>query len=279
MIEMIPGPLDNSDSLQISRYLQERMINRVGIDIWSRNDSGLVRTDRDTCTHCEDSIALSRQLVSLHPGLSLTKYDLDEHSDRANSANINLAPSVVLRGSGKSIKLSGMFSGAIFPALLDLIGFLSQGTSPLADEDLTAIQSVSEPMHIEVMVTPFDPFSPHMIRLLGALATEIELIDLEIVELAQYPVLAKQRNISEIPTIIINDKRFTGVWDLAPMVNQIYKVVNGDSEPVIREKIMSVPYISEEEAIERAREELARQQGQIGSNTGENTIPGGLIIP
>ena len=63
------------------------------------------------------------------------------------------------------------------------------------------------------------------------------------------------------------------------MVNQIYKVVNGDSEPVIREKIMSVPYISVEEAIERAREELARLQGQIGSNTGENTSPGGLIIP
>lgn len=279
MTDMIPGPLDNSDSLQISRYLQERMINRVGIDVWIRNDSGLIRTDRDTCTHCDDILLLSRQLVSLHPGLSLTKYDLDEHSDRADSANINLPPSVVLRGSGKSIKLSGMFSGAIFPTLLDLIGFLSQGTSPLADEDLTLIQSISDPIRIEAMVTPFDPFSPHMIRLLGALATEIELIELEIIELAQYPILAKQRNITEIPTIIINDKRFTGVWDLEPMINQIHKVITGDSEPTIREKVMSVPYISEEEAIERAREELARQQGNVGSNTGENTSPGGLIIP
>ena len=37
--------------------------------------------------------------------------------------------------------------------------------------------------------------------------------------------------------------------------------------------------ITIEEAIKRAREELARQQGNVGSNTGENTSPGGLIIP
>ena len=81
--------LGKQDQMAISQFLREHLLGRVGIEVWSRKDSGLVLTDRDPCTHCDDTVSVMRELVSLHAGFTFTPYDLDRHSERASPKPTN----------------------------------------------------------------------------------------------------------------------------------------------------------------------------------------------
>ena len=127
------GPIDKQDAVEVAQYLAPKLAAPVGFDVWTREESGLLRTDRDVCTHCDDVLELARQLASLHPALSVTSYDLEKHASRAEEAAITLPPTMVVRGSGRSIRVVGLFAGLLFPALLDLVWFVSQGQTPLEE--------------------------------------------------------------------------------------------------------------------------------------------------
>jgi hypothetical protein len=260
---MTTGPLERPDAVQVAQYLNERVGGSVGFDVWTREESGLVRTDRDSCVHCGDVVQLGRQLASLHPALNVTIYDLEKHASRAEEARISTPPMMIVRGSGRSIRIVGLFSGMLFPALLDLIGFISHGKSPLTDETREALVDLDE-VEIEVMVMPFDPYSAYMARLLGSLAVESQSIKLQLTELSEFPILAGQRAVSELPLITINGRRFSGVWDEAPLMEQIQRVLAGDDEPVVRERVLVTPYMSEEQAMHMARQQMAQQQPPSG---------------
>jgi hypothetical protein len=273
------GPLEKPDAVQVTAYLQERLGGSVGFDVWSREESGLVRTDRDSCVHCGDVVQLGRKLASLHPMLSMTIYDLDRHAARAEEAGITAAPTMIVRGSGRSIRLVGLFSGMLFPALLDVIGFISHGKAPLRDETREALVDLAE-VEIEAMLMPFDPYSAYMARVLGSLAAESRSIKLQLTELSEFPILAGQRSVSEIPLVTINGRRFSGAWDEAPLMEQIQRVLGGNDEPVVRERVLVTPYLSEEQASHLAQQQQAQQppagDAQRPAATGGSS---GLIVP
>ncbi len=250
------GPLDRDDRQQIAAYLGERLDRSVGFDLWTRPESGLVRTDRDTCTHCDDVAAVIRQIATLHPALSVTAYDLERHASRAAEAGVDLAPTVVVRGAGRSLQLVGLFSGLLFPVLLDLVGFVSQGRTPVTDATRTALQALPEPVTLEAMVSPFDAYSAHVARVAGAFGVESRQLRVRIIEMAEFPVLAGQRALTEVPALVINGRRFDGAWDEDELLEQIRRVVAGDPDPVIRDHVFTTRYVTEDEARELARQQM-----------------------
>jgi hypothetical protein len=70
------------------------------------------------------------------------------------------------------------------------------------------------------------------------------------------------------------------------LLQQIQRVLEGNDEPVIRDRVFTSPFLTEEQAIQRAREEWQRGQGGAaalappppGVSPGLDA-PGGLIIP
>lgn len=268
------GPIDKEDAGDVAQYLGPKLAAPVGFDVWTREESGLLRTDRDVCTHCGDVLELARQLASLHPALSITAYDMDKHAARAEEAGITLPPTMIIRGSGRSVRVVGLFAGLLFPALLDLVWFVSQGQTPLSEETRIALADLPE-VEIEVMLAPYDPYSAHMARLLGAFAVEAKGIRLQLTEIAEFPVLAGQRSLSEVPVMTVNGRRFSGAWDDGPLLQQIQRVIEGNTEAVVRDRVLATPFLNEDEAIQRGREELAREQAAAGGpETGS-----GLIVP
>ncbi|MEX2373362.1 MAG: hypothetical protein WD800_06115, partial [Dehalococcoidia bacterium] len=206
------GPLGKAELTQIAGHLGERVRRAVSIEVWTREESGLVTGDRDTGAHAGDALALCRQLAGLHPALSITAYDLDRHADRAQRAGIHLSPTIVLRSGGRSVVLSGMFYGPLFAPFLDAIVFLSVGTTPVKAETRQALASLEGDVRIEAFVTPFDPFSERMAPLLLAFAAESKRVKLRMVEASQFPVLAGQRLLTEVPVMVKNDNRIAGYW-------------------------------------------------------------------
>jgi hypothetical protein len=281
-----PGPLGPEERHQVAAYLAERLARPVGLDLWTRKESGLVRTDRDVCAHCDEVLAMVRQLVTLHPALSVTPYDLDRHAERAAEAEVTLAPTTIVRGGGRSLHVVGLLSGLLFPAFLDLVAYVSSGGSPLEDETRAALAGLEERVEIEAMVSPFDSYSAYMARVVGAFGAASRSVRVRIIEMSQFPVLAGQRSLTEVPALTINGRRFAGVWEEAPLLEQIRRVLAGNDEPVIRDRVLTVRYVTEDEAKQLAREQEQAFEAARGLELGaqpseaERSEPAsGLYIP
>lgn len=270
---MTPAGLSKEEQSQILSYLEKNLHGPVAIEVWTRKESALVRTDRDPCTHCEDVISVARQLAALHPGLSVTLYDLDRHASRAEEARIDRPPLTVLRGrQGREFRITGLWSGLLFPPAVDAIAFLGAGASPLTDEAKAPLATLEEDFTIEVMGAPYDAYSAYMLRLVAALAVESRHVHASFVQIAEFPLLASTRAVDEIPVLTLNGKRYVGTWDGPELVEQIVRTVNGDESPVIRANTFSGPFYTDEEITR-----LAAAQGQSPEPPPQTS--GGLYIP
>lgn len=277
------GPLSREERVEVANYLTERLSGPVSLDVWTVEDSpgGLVRTDRDVCTKCPDVLALARQIATLHPALTITPYNLQRHADRAAAAGIEFAPTTVIRGHGRSVQLVGLFAGTLFPVLLDAIGFASNGLTPIQKETRAALLALPEQATVEAMVEPYDGYSAHLARLVAAFGVESRQIRARVIEMAEFPILAGQRTLTDVPAITINGRRFTGTWFEDDLLAQITRVIEGNADPVIRDRVLTTPYLAEEDALEMARQQSEAQSeaAQLAPRAADAPSGSGLYIP
>jgi alkyl hydroperoxide reductase subunit AhpF len=265
---VIPKP----DQVAIAQHLIEHLAGRVGIDVWTRPESAIVLPDRDNCEHCDDVLTVARELVSLSSLLSVTRYDLDRHAERAATEGIERAPTTVLRAQGARLHFVGYFSGLLFPVFVDSLILVGAGVAPLQAESKLALAAVTMPVHLEVLVAPYDPLSAYMVRIASALAVEQHAIRFTATEMSEFPILAAQRSVTEVPTIVINGRRFTGLFSEAELVEQVRRIVEGNTEPVIRERTAASPYFTAEQA-------RAMATAGVDSPPAAPPQPSGLFIP
>ncbi len=258
----------------IANYLSQRLAGPVSVETWTQRESRLVRTDRDPCMFCEPVSSAARQLAALHPLISLTPYDIDKHADRAAEAGIERPPVTVLRGrNGREVRFTGLWSGLIFTAFMDAVVYVGAGVAPINPETREALQAIEEELRLELLVAPYDPYSAYTLRVAAAFAVEARRVRLEVIEISEFPRLAQTRMVTEVPVLLVNGRRFTGAWDENDLLEQLKRVAAGDSEPVIRERILVSPFMDVDQA-----QEFAAREAQGGARQ-PPTTPGGLIIP
>ncbi len=256
------------------QFFAERLARPVSIDVWTRRGTGLVLPDRDTSAHDDEQLALMRQFVRLTPALTVTPYDIEKHGDRAAEARIDLTPTTVMRCAGRSVQYVGMAGGMLFPAFLDVMSYLSVGTTPLDDSSREVLATLRDPVQLELLVAPYDNYSGHLMRLASALAVECRAIRLRIVDATEYPIFASLRGVSGVPVLSIDGQRFVGVWDETELVEQIRRIATGNTEAVIRSAVYAVPFITEADARAMEAESAAEVAGAMAPSPS-----GGLYIP
>lgn len=273
--------ITKADQPMVANYLRDRVSGPVALETWTRKESGLILTDRDPCEFCDEVVSAARVLASLHPAISVTLYDLDRHASRAEEAKIDRPPVTVARGRhGRELRVVGLWGGLLFPAFMDAIAFLSSGIAPLPEERVSALTALTDDMEIEVLGAPYDPYSAHLLRILGALAVTAPRIRAQFTEVSEFPILASQRAVGEVPITIINGRRFAGLWEADDLAEQIHRVATRNEEPVIRDQVLTNPYMTREQAEEMARQQLATQHGAPGGAAPQPpSASGGLIVP
>ena len=277
------SPMQREARAEMAAYLARSLSGRVGLDVWTRVESGLVLPDRDGCTHCDAVVETAREIATTHDAISVTLYDLDRHASRAGEAGAERAPTTVLRGGGRSLRFVGFWSGPLLAPLVTIIGLLGGASRPLPPESREALGRLPRHVDVELAVTPFDPISPHLMLLLGAIAAETRSVNVTVTEYAEFPKLAARRSVVELPTLWIGERRYAGVWSDGELIEQITREGDGNTEPVIRESTLSVPYLSEERAQQLARQAQTQGPGLPGLGPGTETAPepgrSGLIVP
>ncbi len=139
------GLIRDEDATGIRERLKE-MINPVKLVHFTQElnlDYG-----RETKQLLEDLTALSEKL-------SLEVYNFLLDREKVAEYSVDKVPATVVRnGKDFGIRFYGLPAGYEFSSLLDVILTVSRGDSGLEEETREKLKQITQPLHLEVFVTP-----------------------------------------------------------------------------------------------------------------------------
>jgi glutaredoxin-like protein len=165
---------------------------------------------KEACDYCGDTRQLIEEVVAISDKLSLKSYDLQEDADVAEKFNIDKAPGLIIAAKEGSqvtdygVHYAGIPSGHEFSSLIQDILLVSNRDSGLSPQTREFLKGLSEPLILQVFVTPTCPYCPRAVVLAHMMAMESPLVQAEMVESMEFQQLASQFGVSGVPHTIVN---------------------------------------------------------------------------
>ena len=276
-------PLKDQEAIR-QRFAQE-LKGRVKLDLFTQKEPRLAVAGRPPCLFCEPVQQALEELSALSDGkIALNLHYLDEDRTAAEKFQVDRAPCTVVRtASGRRFKFYGFFGGLLFPAFVEMLVLSSQEDAGLAPEIKKGLKKLKEPVHVWCFVTPDAPPAPRMVRSAFRLSLGSSKINLEVVEVAEFPELVQRLNIQAVPMTILDAKLgVLGATDEAGLLQRIHEAVEGKEpqpiavqEPPVR-LVLRQPQQQPRQAAAKPASKLIVPGQERG---GGGRTPGGLIIP
>ena len=166
---------------------------------------------KDNCDYCNEAKQLLEEVTALNDKLELSVYDVQEHAEVAEQYNVTNTPGIVIAAKDNAevknlgIHFSGIPSGHEFSTLISDILIVSKRESGLDEKTREFLKNLTEPLHLQVFVTPTCPYCPRAVLLAHQMAMENpQMIIAEGVEATEFPDLANQFNVRGVPQTVIN---------------------------------------------------------------------------
>jgi glutaredoxin-like protein len=161
------------------------------------------------CPTCNDTQAILNELSGLSDRLDMEVIDAGEDPERAEQYRIDKFPAIVLLAADDpddvGVRYYGIPSGYEFSSLIDDVLMMGAGDSGLADRTRQELASLTEPVHIQVFVTPTCPYCPRAVRLAHQMALESPMVTADMVEAIEFSELSQRYGVMGVPRTVIND--------------------------------------------------------------------------
>ena len=170
-------------------------------------------TQANECQYCKETRQLAEEISALSAKISLEVYDQVADAEVAEQYQIDKIPAIAIVKGGDEprdygIRLYGIPSGYEFSTLIEDIVMVSSGESGLSDATKTYLAGLTEPLHLQVFVTPTCPHCPPAVRLAHMMAMESELVVGDMVEAMEFPHLSQKYQVMGVPRTVINEDTF-----------------------------------------------------------------------
>jgi glutaredoxin-like protein len=187
----------------------------------------------EDCEYCDDTRQLVEEVTALSDLVSLETLDLDQDQEQAARFEVNKAPGLVIAGRDGDqvvdygIRYAGIPSGHEFSSLIQDLLLVSQREAGLSPETSEFLESLEEPVHLQVFVTPTCPYCPSAVILAHRFALASEMVQAEMVESSEFQDLVLKYKVSGVPDTSINHGagRVVGAVPEAELVSEIQKVI------------------------------------------------------
>ena len=119
--------------------------------------------EKEDCQYCDDTLQLIQEVVALSDKLGIATYDLDDDAKLARQYNVDKAPGLVMLGrDGEQlldygIRYAGIPSGHEFSSLINDLVLVSGRDSGLDQSTRDFLAGLTEPVVLQVYVTPTCP--------------------------------------------------------------------------------------------------------------------------
>jgi glutaredoxin-like protein len=162
------------------------------------------------CDYCSETREIAQEVALLSDKVTLDVRDFQGDEALAKSYGVDKIPALVLLADGDppkdhGIRLYGVPAGYEFSTLIEDLRMLGAGDSALSQDTLKALRGLTQPVHIQVFVTPTCPYCPRAVILAHKLAMASDLVTADMVEATEFPHLANKYQVQGVPRTVINE--------------------------------------------------------------------------
>jgi glutaredoxin-like protein len=165
---------------------------------------------KEDCEYCESTLQLIQEVTELSDRIHLSIHDIDDDQGIAQQYKVDKTPGLVIAGKdGEQIldygvRFAGIPSGHEFGSLIHDIILVSGRDSALNPQTREILKGLTEPVLLQVFVTPTCPYCPQAVVLAHQMAMESPMIEAEMVEATEFWELSDRYNVSGVPQTTIN---------------------------------------------------------------------------
>ncbi len=202
------------------RLLDDQIVEQVR-DIFDKlpNDVAIIHftTERSDCMYCPETRQLLEEIAPLSDKLHLEVYDIEADAEKASAYEVDKAPATIIAAydQGKitnyGIRYFGIPSGHEFSSLIQDIMTVAERDSGLKPETRRFLQSLTQPVHLQVFVTPTCPYCPRAVTLTHRMALESDKVVADMVEAMEFNELSNEYGVTGVPHTDINHHKGTVV--------------------------------------------------------------------
>ena len=198
--------------------------------------------DVPECETCADTRQLLEEVSALSNQITLEVHDFVRDAQLAEQYHIDKLPAVAILSGGETskdygIRLYGVPAGYEFSTLIEDILMVSQQKSALNAKTLDELQKLTQPVNIQVFVTPTCPYCPRAVVLAHQLAMASEHITASMVEANEFPHLSSKYQVYGVPRTIIEDViHVEGAVPEAMLVTELMKVLDPAAMQELRQE-------------------------------------------
>ncbi len=191
------------------RYLAEGLEQPVRLLFFTQKESVLFLPDsskQEECRFCAATQQLLEEIAALNPLIKLEVHDLKAEKELAATYKVDKVPAILIHGEKEyGLRFFGLPAGYEYGSLLDAIIQVSKSKSKLQDKTREGLKKISQPVHLQVFVTPTCPYCPLAVELAQGMAIESPFITADILEAEEFPDLAQKYQVFGVPKTIINE--------------------------------------------------------------------------
>jgi glutaredoxin-like protein len=155
-----------------------------------------------------DGLRFIEELAGLSDKLILAIHDMDEEPELAESCGVDKVPAYVLlaeSGRDYGIRFFGIPSEYEVGSFVYALSLIAKPLEITSDSTLDNIIDFNRQVHIQVFVTSQCPVCAKAVRTAHLIAYVNDKIRADMINVTEFPALAKKYSVQSTPKVILND--------------------------------------------------------------------------
>jgi len=178
------------------------------------------------CQFCRETRQLMEELKELgNNKVELEIYNFINDKEQVEKYKIDKIPAIAITSDEKDygIRYYGIPSGYEFSSILEDIQEVANGEPSVSEETRKQIQKITQPIRLQVFVTPTCPYCPSTVLMAHKLAMLNDNITADMVEATEFPHLANRYSVRGVPRTVIGEMH--AIEGALPEPNFVQKVM------------------------------------------------------
>jgi glutaredoxin-like protein len=161
------------------------------------------------CALCQQNRELLEEIAELSDQITAEVYDFVADKEQVEAYGVDKIPAVAILGEeDHGIRFYGIPAGYEFTSLVHAIRLVGGLGSQLDEDTRAKAGALSDPVHLQVFVTPTCPYCPQAVALSYEMAYVSPMVRADGIESTEFPQLAIKYQVAGVPRTVINEDTY-----------------------------------------------------------------------
>ena len=199
-----PAAMSAQQRNQLRRTFRKDLKGPVTLRLFTRAPSPIAIPGHE-CPTCDRTQQLIEEVAAASTKIDLEVHDFFAEAEAARRWSVSRIPAILVGNDDPPrTAFYGIPLGCQMAVIVETIRSLSRGVSSLKNDSRRRLRAVDRPVRMQILVTPEEQASAEAAYLGFSLARENANISAEVVQLRDFPALARSLAVQSVPLVILN---------------------------------------------------------------------------